>query len=152
VVQLNFKFETASGEYDTYCILHLQREKRQNKVLRAQTEKSLTLIRAAGGVYDFRNFKEIYLCNGLSSDLQNSCIPRKTSREYILLNTLERRTAFSASYRSKRAKIARFFRRFWLFRTAVKGIYDLSTTTPGPSTPPANSRRTKQFWSAPRGL
>jgi hypothetical protein len=44
----------------------------------------LTLIRAPGGVYDFRNFKEIYLCNGLSSDLQNSCIPRKTSHEYIL--------------------------------------------------------------------
>ncbi len=51
----------------------------------------LTLIRAAGGVYDFRNFKEIYLCNGLSSDLQNLCIPRKTSREYILLITLERK-------------------------------------------------------------
>ncbi len=25
----------------------------------------LTLIRAAGGVYDFRNFEEVYLCNGL---------------------------------------------------------------------------------------
>jgi hypothetical protein len=46
--------------------------------------QNLTLIRAAGGVYDFQNFKEIYLCNGLSSDLQNSWIPRKTSREYIL--------------------------------------------------------------------
>jgi hypothetical protein len=44
----------------------------------------LTLIRAAGVVYDFLNFKEVYLCNGSSSDLQNSCIPRKTSREYIL--------------------------------------------------------------------
>ncbi len=66
-------------------------------------ECELTLIRVAGGVYDFRNFKEIYLCNGLSSDLQNSCNSRKTSREYILLNTLERKTAFSASYRPKRA-------------------------------------------------
>jgi hypothetical protein len=47
---------------------------------------SLTLIRAAGGVYDFRNFEEVYLCNGSSSDLQISGIPRKTSREYILLN------------------------------------------------------------------
>jgi hypothetical protein len=28
----------------------------------------------------------------------------------------------------------------------------LSTTTPGLGTPPANSRRTKQFWSGPRGL
>jgi hypothetical protein len=70
---------------------------------------SLTLIRAAGGVYDFRNFEEVYLCNGSSKDLQNSCIPRKTSREYILLNTLERKTAFSAIYRPKRARNRRFF-------------------------------------------
>jgi hypothetical protein len=28
----------------------------------------------------------------------------------------------------------------------------LSNTTPGPGTPPANSRRTKQFWSCPHGL
>jgi hypothetical protein len=27
-----------------------------------------------------------------------------------------------------------------------------STTTPGPGAPPANSWRTKQFWSRPRGL
>jgi hypothetical protein len=54
----------------------------------------LTLIRAAGGVYDFRNFEEVYLCNGLSSELQNSCILQKTSREYILLSTLEQKTAF----------------------------------------------------------
>jgi hypothetical protein len=39
---------------------------------------TLTLIRTAGGVYDFQNFEEIYLCNGLSSDLQNSCIPQKS--------------------------------------------------------------------------
>jgi hypothetical protein len=115
----------------------------------------LTLIRAAGGVYDFQNFEEVYLCNGLSSDLQNSCVPQKTSREYILLNTLERKTVFSASYRPKRARNRPFFRRFSLFRTAVK-VYmtsmKLSTTTPGPGTSPANSRRTKQFWSRPHGL
>jgi hypothetical protein len=29
---------------------------------------------------------------------------------------------------------------------------NLSTTTPGPGTPPANSRHTKQFWSRPHGL
>jgi hypothetical protein len=29
---------------------------------------------------------------------------------------------------------------------------DLSTTTPGPGTPPASSRRTKQYWSRPHGL
>ncbi len=51
----------------------------------------LTLICAAGGVYDFQNFKEIYLRSGFSSDLQNSCIPQKMSREYILLITLERK-------------------------------------------------------------
>ncbi len=43
-----------------------------------------TLICAAGGVYDFRNFEEVLLCIGLSSEFQNSRIPRKTSREYIL--------------------------------------------------------------------
>ncbi len=64
----------------------------------------LTLIRAAGGVYDFRNFEEVYLCNGLSSNLQSSCVPQKRSREYILLNTLEQKTAFFASYRPKRVR------------------------------------------------
>jgi hypothetical protein len=63
----------------------------------------LTLIRAAGGVYDFRNFEEVYLCNGLSSELENSRIPRKTSRKYILLSSFERKTAFLAIYRPKRA-------------------------------------------------
>ncbi len=109
---------------------------------------TLTLIRAAGGVYDFRNFEEVYLCNGLSSNLQNSCISQKTSREYILLNTLEPKNGVFASYRPKRAQNRLFFCRFWLLRTAVK-VYmtsmKLSTTTPGQGTPPANSRRTKQF-------
>jgi hypothetical protein len=57
-------------------------------------QSPLTLIRAAGGVYDFRNFEEVYLCNGLSSELQNSCIPQKKSRKYILLSTYARKTAF----------------------------------------------------------
>jgi hypothetical protein len=90
---------------------------------------NLTLICAAGGVYDFRNFEEVYLCNGSSRDLQNSCIPRKTSREYILLNTLEQKTAFSAIYRPKRARNRPFFRRFSLFRTAVK-VYLTSPPPP----------------------
>jgi hypothetical protein len=55
---------------------------------------SLILIRAAGGVYDFQNFEKVYLCNGLSSELQNLCIPQKTSREYILLNTSEQKRLF----------------------------------------------------------
>jgi hypothetical protein len=63
--------------------------------------KALTLIRAAGGVYDFRNFEEEYLCNGLSSELQNLCIPRKTSREYILLSTYEQKTAFFGNLLAK---------------------------------------------------
>ncbi len=96
----------------------------------------LTLIRAAGGVYDFRNFKEIYLCNGLSSNLQNSCIPLKMSREHILLNTLEQKTAFSASYRPKCARNHPLFRRFWLFRMAVK-VYMISPPPPqGRALPP----------------
>ncbi len=69
----------------------------------------LTLIRAAGGVYDFRNFEEVYLCNGLSSELQNLCIPRKTSRDYILLSTYERKTAFLAIISQNERKTARFF-------------------------------------------
>ncbi len=77
------------------------------------------------------------------------------SREYILLSTLERKTAFLAIYWPKRGQNRPFFRRFLLFRTAVK-VYmtsmKLSTTTPGPGTPPANSRRAKQFWSCPHGL
>jgi hypothetical protein len=77
------------------------------------------------------------------------------SREYILLSTLERKMAFSAIYRLKFAQNRPFFRHFWLFRTAVKvymtPIY-LSTTTPGPGTPPANSRRAKQFWGRLHGL
>ncbi len=77
------------------------------------------------------------------------------SREYILLSTLERKTAFAAIYRPKREGNPPFFRHFWLFRTAVK-VYmtsmNLSTTTPGPGTPPAKSRRAKQFWSRLHGL
>jgi hypothetical protein len=96
----------------------------------------LTLIRAAGGVYDFRNFEEVYFCNGLSSELKNSCIPQKTSNEYILLSTYERKTAFSAIYRPKHAQNRPFFYRFWLFRTAVK-VYMTSMNI---STPPAGSR------------
>jgi hypothetical protein len=86
----------------------------------------LTPIRAAGGVHDFRNFEEVYLCNDLSSELQNLCIPQKTSREYILLSTLEQKTAFLAIYRPKREQNRPFFRCFWLFRTAVK-VYMTST-------------------------
>ncbi len=75
----------------------------------------LTLIRAAGGVYDFQNFEEVYLCNGLSSELQNFCIPQKTSCEYILLSTLEQKTAFLAIYRPKRAQNRPFFAVFGYF-------------------------------------
>jgi hypothetical protein len=108
------------------------------------------------------NVSPFFICNagtpsclGLSSELQNSCIPRKTSREYILLSTYERKTAFSALYRRKRTRNRLFFRRFGLFLTAVKAYmtsWNLSTTTPGPGAPPASSRRTKQFWSRPHGL
>jgi hypothetical protein len=72
-----------------------------------------------------------------------------------LLSTLEGKTAFSAIYRPKGARNRPFFRRFRLFRMAVK-VYmtsmNISTTTPGPGTAPASSRRAKQFWSCPHGL
>jgi hypothetical protein len=63
---------------------------------------------------------------------------------------------------SKKRRIGRFIgenvrktARFSLFLAisyGCEGIYDLSTTTPGPGTPPANSQRAKQFWSRPHGL
>jgi hypothetical protein len=95
------------------------------------TKKALTLIRAAGGVYDFRN------------------------REYILLSTFEQKTAFSVMYKPKRAQNRPFFCRFHVFRAAWKAYLTSktpSTTTPGPGTPPANSQHTKQFWSRPHSL
>jgi hypothetical protein len=80
---------------------------------------------------------------------------KKTSREYILLSTSERKTAFSVIYKPKCAQNRSFFRHFCLFRAALK-VYLTSvipsTTTPGPDAPPANSRRTKQFWGCPRDL
>ncbi len=45
----------------------------------------------------------------LSSDLQNLCIPQKTSPEYILLSTLEQKTAFSAIYKPKHVRNRPFF-------------------------------------------
>jgi hypothetical protein len=61
------------------------------------------------------------------------------SREYILLSTSERKTAFSAIYRPKRARNNPFFRRFSLFRTAVK-VYMTSINflppPPGQALPP----------------
>ncbi len=93
----------------------------------ALTEIILTLIRAAGGIYDLWNFEEIYLCIGLSSDLQNLCIPQKTSREYILLNTLEQKTAFLAIYRPKRVRNRRFFA-VLAISYDCEGIYDFYET------------------------
>jgi hypothetical protein len=80
---------------------------------------------------------------------------KKRSREYILLNTFERKTAFPAIYKPKRARNRLFFCRFCLFQAALKAYLASvipSTTTPGPGTPPANSWCTKQFWSCPGGL
>jgi hypothetical protein len=72
-----------------------------------------------------------------------------------LFNTFEQKTAFSAIYKPKPAQNRPFFRRFRLFQAALKAYLASvipSTTTPGPGTPPANSRPTKQFWSGPHGL
>ncbi len=93
---------------------------------------ALTLIRAAGGIYDFRNFEEVYLCNGLSSELQNLCIPRKTSREYILLSTFERKMAFSAIYKPKRARNHPFFAVFVYFWRLWRLIWLLWSPPPPP--------------------
>jgi hypothetical protein len=72
-----------------------------------------------------------------------------------LLSTFEQKTVCLAIYKPNRAQNRPFFGRFRLFQAALK-IYLASvipsTTTPGPGTPPANSLRTKQFWSRPCGL
>jgi hypothetical protein len=72
-----------------------------------------------------------------------------------LLSTFEQKTVFSAIYNLKRVRNRLFFAVFVYFGAALK-VYLASvipsTTTPRPGTPPANSRRTKQFWSRPRGL
>ncbi len=81
--------------------------------------------------------------------------PQKTSREYILLITFVQKTVVSAIYLQKCVQNHMFFRRFRIFQAAWKAYLTsmtFSTTTPGLGTPPANSRRTKQFWSRPHGL
>ncbi len=73
------------------------------------------------------------------------------SSKNVSLNILERKTAFSAIYRPKRARNRPFF----AISYGCEGLYDFhesSNTTPGPGTPPANSRRTKQFWVRPHSL
>ncbi len=54
------------------------------------------------------------LRNGLSSDFENWHISQKTSREYILLGTFERKTAFSVIY-SGRRKYNPFFKKVCTF-------------------------------------
>jgi hypothetical protein len=49
-------------------------------------EMPLTLIRAAGGIYVFRNFEQVYLHHALSKE---KYIPQKTSWEYIFLSTFK---------------------------------------------------------------
>jgi hypothetical protein len=57
-------------------------------------------------------------------------------RDEVLLNTLEQKTAFLAIYRPKRARNRPFFRRFSLFRMAVK-VYMTSPPPPqGRALPP----------------
>jgi hypothetical protein len=72
-------------------------------------------------------------------------------REYILLNTFEQKMALSFIYKPKHARNRPFFPVFVYFGRLLTSKTP-STTTPGPGTPPANSRRTKQFWSRPHGL
>ncbi len=62
---------------------------------------------------------------------------------------------FSAIYKPKCVRNRPFLRRFCRFRAAWRAYFTSmtpSTTTPGLGTPPANRRRTKQFWSHPHGL
>jgi hypothetical protein len=63
--------------------------------------------------------------------------------------------AFSAFFMSRSARNWPFLPRFRIFQAALKSYLPSltpSTTTPGLGTPPANSRRTKQFLSHPHDL
>ncbi len=62
---------------------------------------------------------------------------------WVWVSTLERKTAFLAIYKPKCARNCPFFFRFRIFRVAWKAYLTSmtsSTTTPGPGTPPTNSR------------
>jgi hypothetical protein len=71
-----------------------------------------------------------------------------------LLSTLEQKMAFWRFISQNARETARFFAVFAILY-GCEGLYDFyesSTTTPGPGTPHANSRRAKQFWGRPHGL
>ncbi len=60
------------------------------KQKKSQPIVPLTLIQAAGGVYDFQNFEQEIPNIALSDKkMYNSCIPQKTSQKYILLSTFK---------------------------------------------------------------
>jgi hypothetical protein len=76
------------------------------------------------------------------------------SREYILLSIFERKTAFLTIYKPNRAQNRPFFTVF-VHSGQHGGVFDSFNSLhhhPCPGTPPANSRRTKQFLSRPHSL
>ncbi len=81
------------------------------------------------GAYMTSETLKRYNCKSLSSEFQNSCIPRKTSHEYILLSTFERKTAFWANDLPKHVRNRPFFRRFLYFGRLGRLIWPLWLVT-----------------------
>jgi hypothetical protein len=72
------------------------------------------------------------LWRGISSQFQNSCIPRKTSREYILLSTFERKTVFLAIFKPKCARNRCFFLPFSYISGGLEVLFDFYDPPPPP--------------------
>jgi hypothetical protein len=107
--------------------------------------RDLTLIRAAGGLYDFETWNRY-----------NSTMPQVTKNfkinvflKNILLSPLSEKQCFQRLISQKVQEIARFLSIF--VHSGLHGAYltplTPSTNTSCPGTPPANSRRTKRFSS-----
>jgi hypothetical protein len=89
---------------------------------------SLTLIRAAGGIYDFRTSTGITPQRLELQKIFKLMYSSKNISWVYLVKYFRAKTAFSASYRPKRLQNRPFFCRFWLFHTAVK----VNMTSPPP--------------------
>ncbi len=77
----------------------------------------LTLIRAAGGVFDIQNFNNSAMAY-IMYIFEIDVFLKKKSREYILLSTFKQKMAFSVIFQPKRARNPPFFRWFCIFRAA----------------------------------
>ncbi len=104
----------------------------------------LTLIRAAGCVYDYQNFEQIL-------NLKTNVFLKKCLGSIFCQVILSKKRCF---WRFLNHWVGETACHFHIFRAALKAFSTSltpSTTTPRPGTLPANSRGTKQFLSHPHG-